>query len=135
MLEVPLLGVGAVLRFEKNVSSMAKMTKARATSEYAPPPSNEVIQCCHPSARAYAQGAKAPSHEWLLIEGCRTLFTRTPHGASRLVNAMSAWSVETRRAPFRHCRGTVLRIAAMRDTMIPPPRAPPLHYTSIYINS
>ena len=29
---------------------------------------------------------------------------RTPHGASRLVLAMSAWSVKTRRAPFRHCR-------------------------------
>ena len=31
--------------------------------------------------------------------------SRTPHGASRLVLAMSAWSVETRRAPARHCRG------------------------------
>ena len=29
---------------------------------------------------------------------------RTPHGASRLVLAMSAWSVKTRRAPSRHCR-------------------------------
>ena len=28
----------------------------------------------------------------------------TPHGASRLVQAMSAWSVKTRRAPSRHCR-------------------------------
>ena len=27
---------------------------------------------------------------------------RTPHGASRLVLAMSAWSVKTRRAPSRH---------------------------------
>ena len=29
---------------------------------------------------------------------------RTPHGASRLVQAMSALSVKTRRAPSRHCR-------------------------------
>ena len=28
----------------------------------------------------------------------------TPHGASRLVQAMSAWSVKTRRAPPQHCR-------------------------------
>ena len=27
-----------------------------------------------------------------------------PHGALRLVQAMSAWSVKTRRAPSRHCR-------------------------------
>ena len=29
---------------------------------------------------------------------------RTPHGASRSVHAMSAWSVKTRRAPSQHCR-------------------------------
>ena len=29
---------------------------------------------------------------------------RTPHGVARLVLAMSAWSVKTRRAPSRHCR-------------------------------
>ena len=29
---------------------------------------------------------------------------RTPHGASRLVLAISAWSVKIRRAPSRHCR-------------------------------
>ena len=27
-----------------------------------------------------------------------------PHGASRLVQAKSAWSVKTRHAPSRHCR-------------------------------
>ena len=30
--------------------------------------------------------------------------SRTPHGAARVVLAMSAWSVKTRRAPSRHCR-------------------------------
>ena len=29
---------------------------------------------------------------------------RTPHGASRLVQAMSAWLVKTRRGPSRHNR-------------------------------
>ena len=29
---------------------------------------------------------------------------RTTHGASRLVKAVSAWSVKTGRAPSRHCR-------------------------------
>ena len=29
---------------------------------------------------------------------------RTPHGAARLVRAMSAWLVKTRRAPSRHSR-------------------------------
>ena len=29
----------------------------------------------------------------------------TPHGASRLVQAMSSWSVKPRRALSRHCRG------------------------------
>ena len=30
----------------------------------------------------------------------------TPHGASRLIQAMSAWSAKTRRAPSRHCKDT-----------------------------
>ena len=45
---------------------------------------------------------------------------RTPHGASRLVLAMSAWSVKIRRAPPRHCR--VARVyghmTKMRSCMI-----------------
>ena len=28
---------------------------------------------------------------------------QTPHGAPRLVQALSAWSMKTRHAPFRHC--------------------------------
>ena len=49
----------------------------------------------------------------------------TPNGASRLVQAMSAWSVKTRRAPSRHCRGSViLRTTAIHDTTTRPPPAP-----------
>ena len=31
---------------------------------------------------------------------------RTRHGTSRLVRAMWAWLVKTRRAPFRHCNNS-----------------------------
>ena len=42
-----------------------------------------------------------------------------PPGVSRLVQAMSAWSVKTRRAPSRHCRGARVHghmTAAMHDS-------------------
>ena len=55
----------------------------------------------------YAQQYRSPPHKRFLV-GRRSPFMRlaeTPHGASCLVQAMSAWSVETRRAPSRHCRG------------------------------
>ena len=48
---------------------------------------------------------------------------RTPHGASRLVLAMSAWSVKTRRAPSRHCRDASvysLTFTAMHDNEYTP---------------
>ena len=51
---------------------------------------------------------------------------RTPHGASLLVLAMSAWSVKTQRAPSRHCRDTNVdgrTTTAMHD-MRPPSRRP-----------
>ena len=50
------------------------------------------------------------------------------HGASRLVHAMPAWSVKTRRAPSRHCRDARVydhTTTAMHDDMsmstLPPP--------------
>ena len=49
---------------------------------------------------------------------------RTPHGASCLVQATSAWSVKTRRAPFRHCRDARVMVVRLRLCMIlntPPP--------------
>ena len=48
----------------------------------------------------------------------------TPHGASRLVKAMSTWSVKTRRAPSRHCRDARVyghTTTAMHDNEYPPP--------------
>ena len=55
---------------------------------------------------------------------------RTPHSASRLVHAMPAWSVKTRRAPSRHIRdpGVIPLWShdyAHAQTVYPPP--PPPH--------
>ena len=49
---------------------------------------------------------KAPASQAVLCSMQLTLHAprRTPQGASRLVQAMSAWSVKTRRAPSQHCR-------------------------------
>ena len=52
---------------------------------------------------------------------------RTPQGASRLVLAMCAWSVKTRRAPARHCRGARVSghtTTAMHDNEYTPPSPP-----------
>ena len=49
---------------------------------------------------------------------------RTPHGASGLVQAMSAWLVKTRRAPSRHsrdARGYGHTTTAMHKLSTPPP--------------
>ena len=64
-----------------------------------------LIRGCHQYARKSASKAVL-SRIQLTLHATRP----TPHGASRLVLAMSAWSVKTRRAPSRHCRGArVLR--------------------------
>ena len=50
---------------------------------------------------------------------------RTPHGASRLVQAMSAWLVKTRCAPSRHSRDARVygnTTTAMHKLSTPPPR-------------
>ena len=48
---------------------------------------------------------------------------RAPHGASRLVRAMSAWLVKTRRAPSRHRRGA--RVYDHATTTMPKLSTPP----------
>ena len=62
---------------------------------------------------------------------------RTPHGASRLVQATSAWLAKTRRAPSRHSRDARVyghTATAMHNlcALSPPPlllgRPPPLSY-------
>ena len=54
---------------------------------------------------------------------------RTPHGASRLVKAMSAWLVTTRRAPSWHSRDAEVNghtTAAMHKLSTPPPLPAPV---------
>ncbi|CAN0160720.1 unnamed protein product, partial [Laminaria digitata] len=49
-----------------------------------------------------------------------------PRGSSRLVQAMSTWSVKTRRAPSRHCRDAGVyghTTKAMHDTEYTPRRS------------
>ena len=53
---------------------------------------------------------------------------RTPHGASRLVQAMPAWLVTTRHAPSRHSRDATVyshTTTAMHKLSIPPPTPTP----------
>ena len=55
---------------------------------------------------------------------------RTPHGASRLVQAMPAWLVKTRRAPSRHSRDARvhgLTTRAMHKLSTPP------HYSIVLV--
>ena len=52
---------------------------------------------------------------------------RTPHGASRLVQAMFAWLVKTRRVPSRHSRDARVyghTTTGHAQTEYPPPSAP-----------
>ena len=56
---------------------------------------------------------------------------RTPHGASRLVQGMSAWLVKTRRAPSQHVgmRGsTVIRLRPCMNIEYAHPPLPPFSY-------
>ena len=76
---------------------------------------------------------KKPSSHVVLGRMPLTLHTtrRTPHGALRLVHAMSAWSVKTRRTPSRHrrdARAYGLKTSAVHEMSTPPP--PPLTCSS-----
>ena len=53
---------------------------------------------------------ESPAHKAVLSRMQLTLHgtRRTLQGAARLVLAISAWSVKTRRAPSRHCRDTMV---------------------------
>ena len=75
---------------------------------------NQFIRRCHPYARKSASQAIL-SRMKLTLHATR----RTPHGASRMVLAMSAWSVKTRGAPFRHCRDARVYSRMTIDPRIP----------------
>ena len=57
------------------------------------------------SSRCHSYARQSASQAVLRVTRLTLHATRrTCHGASRLVLAMSAWSVKARRAPSRHCR-------------------------------
>ena len=81
---------------------------------------NQSIRRCHPYATKSASRAFLSGMQLTL---CAT--RPTPHGASRLAQAMSAWSVKTRRAPSRHCRNARVyghATSAMHQNEYPPLR-------------
>ena len=73
---------------------------------------------------------RSPSYEQSL-EKCSSPYMRLaerPHSASRLVQAMSAWLVKTRRAPSRHSRDARVyghTTTAMHKLSTPHPPSPP----------
>ena len=71
----------------------------QARNDYAPPSPTVPLD-------AVIRVQQTPPHKQLLGLMQLTLHAtrRTPQGASRLVRAMCAWAVKTRRAPSRHCR-------------------------------
>ena len=89
---------------------------------------NHVIRRCHLFARKYTHGAEVPPHRRFWTQLTVYAIRRTPHGASRLVHAMSAWSMKTRRAPSRHCRDARVNgpmdYTAVHGAMLPPHLTP-----------
>ena len=63
---------------------------------------------------------------------------RTPHGASRLVQAMSVWLVKSRRAPSRHSRdarvyGHTTTAMHKLSTPPPPPAKPAMYFNECFV--
>ena len=73
-------------------------------------------------------GTRCRSLSYELMQFTFHATRRTPHGASRLVQAMSAWLVKTRCAPPRHSRYARVyghTTTAMHKLSTPPPIPPP----------
>ena len=92
--------------------------------EYAPTLQVQFSGRCHPYA-------SPPQKRFLVLRSMQLTHhaTRpTAHGAARLVQAMSAWSVKSRRDPSRHCRNAKVygrKTTAMHNMSTPLP--PPCH--------
>ena len=79
---------------------------------------NHLIGCCHLCA-----SPPVLSKMQLTLHATRP----THHGAFRSVQAMSAWSVKTRRAPHRNCR--YARVYGHSTTAMHDTSTPPAHYS------
>ena len=99
--------------------------------EAATPDSKSIISKLSSIRKKVRTTCRNPRHKGFSVIS-RTQVTlhathRPPHGASRLEQAMSAWSVETRRALLRHCsraRAYDHATAAMHDMSTSPPPSP-----------
>ena len=87
----------------------------KQSNSVAPSSMNKKVgtRCRSPSYERFLEGCSSPIHAT----------RRTPHGASRLVQAMSTWSVKARHAPSRHSR--IARVdgrttTAMHDNRVHP---------------
>ena len=109
LLAVSQLEVGTVVRLDRDAWSMVNKWIR---------PLLQFIGRCPPYARKSASKTVLNRMQFTLHA------TRpTPHGASRLVLAMSARSAKTRRAPSQHCRDArvyVQTTTAMHDNAYPP---------------
>ena len=84
---------------------------------------NQFIGRCHQYATKSASKAVL-SRMHLTLHTTRP----TPHGVSRLVQTMCAWSMKSRRAPSRQCRDARVYVhttTAMHDVSNPPRPRPP----------
>ena len=95
-------------------------------------PENKVAHCSLSAiSKKVGTRCRSPSYE-RFFEGRSSPFmrlARTPHGASRLVQAMSAWLVKIRCAPSRHSRDARVyghTTTAMHKLSTPPP--PPMKH-------
>ena len=90
---------------------------------------DQFIERCHRYIRTSASKAALSR-----MQRTRHATCPTPHGASRLVQGMSAWSVKTRRAPSRHCRDARVyghTTTAMHDMNGSPPPPTPSCFPAI----
>ena len=93
MFEVSLLGV-TVVRLETDAWSTVKQPKQRkhVPTNHRPSQRSITVRCCPPAVMLMQE---SPSHKQLALRSMMQLTLhatrRTPHGASRLVQPMSAW--------------------------------------------
>ena len=81
------------------------------------------VRRCHPLQQRKHNVLKSTSQAVLVRMWPIIATHRTPHGASRLVQAISVWSVKPRRAPPRQCSGGRVyghSTTAMHDNYTPP---------------
>ena len=110
-------------------------------SSAAPPPvsGHKLSRRYHPCPSKYARGAEIRLTTVLSkVLLTRHATRRTPHGASRLLDATFAWSVKIRPAPFRTRRDASVygpMTTGMHDNESPPSKLRQFHLDGIRSNT